>query len=134
MSNVVTVLWYEDTEAWLNTAKQKVQRRAGALGLHLDFDHDFMAFDTMVFNIGYDIALIDRTLSSTLVGSTLIHKLREHGSETPVIYYTQAHDIDLQAEVQGLADVDCLLREELVDKFLEFLEEKAAKVAASPKV
>ena len=130
MSNVVTVLWYEDTETWLNTAKQKVQRRADALGLHLDFDHDFMAFGPVVFNVGYDIALIDRTLSSTLLGSTLIHELRAHGSETPVIYYTQAHDIDLQAEVQGLADVECVLREELVDKFLEFLEEKAAKLAA----
>ena len=131
MSNVVTVLWYEDTESWLQTAKERVLRRAQDLGLHLDFDHDFMAFDRMVYNVGYDIALIDRTLSNTLLGSTLIHELRRHGSTTPVIYYTQAYDIDLQAEVQGLADVLCVLREEMVGEFLTYLEEKAAQIAAA---
>jgi DNA-binding response OmpR family regulator len=114
MSNVVTVLWYEDTDKWLATAKSRVDKKAEALGLHLDYDHDFHALDEIVYNIGYDIALIDRMLSSTLIGSTFIHKLREHGSVTPIIYYTQAHDIDLQAEVEGLSDVKCVLREELV--------------------
>jgi hypothetical protein len=128
MTNTVTALWYEDTESWLSAALEQAKRRTEHLGLHIDYDHDFLAFDTMVFNVGYDIALIDRNLSNGLVGSQFIHSLRRHGFNTPVVYYTQAHDIDLQKEVAGLEGVTCVLREDLIDTYVEFLEDWAAKL------
>jgi CheY-like chemotaxis protein len=124
---IIKILWVDDMEDWVLSAKSNLEIIASKYGIELvvlhvkngedddlhlklrDFDSDCIVMDYMMepFN-----------------GDRYVKMIRndddyEHLSAVPIIFYSQATDIDLKSLVKDLSNVHTVYRANLEEKIKE---------------
>lgn len=100
------ILWVEDTPTFYNVAKENLEMQAEDNGFSLMFDYiedtkDFfekMKNDAHGFKL-YDIFFVDYSLSSGIIGSSLIKNLREEKVDSDILFYSSENESDIRKEI-----------------------------------
>ena len=100
------ILWIEDTETFYEEARDILEMHAEDQGIKLKFEYvkdvgqftDRMRRDSIGFKL-YDIFFIDYTLSSDVVGSSVIRKLRSIQMDTDILFYSSEHEADIRETI-----------------------------------
>ena len=124
---VIKILWVDDMEHWVESAKRNLEIIASKNGvrlnilhvkngeeedLHLklrDFDSDCIVMDYMMVPFNGD-----RYVNMIRDGDDY-----EHLAAVPIIFYSQATDIDLRALINNFSNVHTVYRGNLEDKIIE---------------
>ena len=101
------ILWIEDTAAFFEDAKDILEMFADEQGIRLDYKYvqDAEIFATQIrqdtngFKV-FDIIFVDYTLSSSIVGSTVIRDLRNIQLDTDILFYSSEHEKDIRDTIK----------------------------------
>lgn len=100
------ILWIEDTATFFEDAKDILEMFADDQGIKLDFEYvqdaekfaARMKMDSIGFKL-FDLIFVDYTLSSDIVGSSVIRDLRSNQLDTDILFYSSEHEADIRTTI-----------------------------------
>jgi len=100
MNLAYNILWFEDSEEWIDSMKEKIEDFFEQFGfiLNLDIQNDANNLNDLIIKINtyekdVDIILMDYNLLNDDKGSELIKKIRSNDIFTEIIFYSERTQI-----------------------------------------